>query len=217
MRKTMLCTLALVAACAGTGTAAPESTADEPVGPVAMTTSTPAPFVPSGPVVTHYTNLQIRVTDATASAEAARKLIVDQGGEVTNLSSGPGNASLNATVPPEAMERVRHALARLPGQVESESSSTGDMTPTVQQLRDRLTKLELAEAELDRIMRASTDHTIFDALLTQRELNTRERDSLHMQIASYVQQGKRAQLNIGFLGPVPPTPAAPILHGPQIE
>src|SRR5262245_45293023 len=127
MRTTPLCILALVAACAGTGTAAPESTADEQVGPIALTTSTPAPIVPSGPVMTQYSNLQIRVADPTATAEAARKLIVDLGGEVTNLSSGPGNASLNAMVPPEAMERVRHGLARLPGQVESESSSTNDM------------------------------------------------------------------------------------------
>lgn len=209
------CTLALVTACAGTGAADPEQQVDTPVGPAAIVPTTPMPVIPNGPVMTRYTNLQLRVADPNASAEAVRKLIVDVGGEVTNLSSSAGNASMNAMLPPEALDRFRHGLSRLPGAIESESSNTSDMTPTVQQLRDRLAKLELAEAELDRIMRASTDRTIFDALLTQRELNTRERDSLHMQIGSYVQQAKRAQLSLGFMatnpsaagnGQAPPVP-----------
>jgi Domain of unknown function (DUF4349) len=216
MRRPVLCILALVTACAGTGTAAePTPVADEQVGPLALEPSTIAPVIPVGPVMTRYTNLQIRVADPAASADAARRLLVDAGGEVTNLSSSSDNATLNATLPPEALDRFRHGLSRLPGVVESESSSSGDMTPTVQQLADRLGKLELAEAELDRIMRAATDHAIFDALLTQRELNTRERDSLHMQIASYVQQARRAQLNVNFVSskPSPDVIRDPIHHG----
>jgi hypothetical protein len=205
MRRPVLCILALVTACAGTGHAeAPEAVPDPVVGPAAVAVATPSPVIPTGPVMTHYTNLQILVADPAASSNAVRGLLLDAGGEIVSLSASRETASLNATLPHEALAQLRHALARLPGSVESESSSNGDMTPTVTQLGERLAKLELAEAELDRIMRSASDRAVFDALLTQRELNTRERDSLHQQIASYLQQARNAQLNITFVARAAP-------------
>lgn len=186
--------------------------AEVAVGPE-VAAARPVPVIPAGRLFATYTNLTLEVADPVATAQALRAAVIDAGGEVVNLAHGDAQSTMYGLVPPEALGRVRHALSRLPGKVQSENESSSDVGGNVRQLDTRLQSLLRAEVELDRVMRATTDPLLFDAWLVQRELNNRERDSLVSQIDSVLQQTRRAQLNVTFVR----TGAAPVVMGKGFE
>ncbi len=201
----------LLAACVGHGEPdawTPDAEASSPTA--ALQPRTHAPTIPPGRVIQSYYNLEISVPNPARAADATRTIAHEQGGEVLGLNADANSGSVTVSVDPEAADRFRHALLRIPGTVVRENSNSGDVTQQVAQLDDRLTKLEHAEAEMDRLMRATSDRALFDAWVVQRELNTRERDSLHGQIASYLQSVRRTQINVTFTPTVPVPDAAPV-------
>lgn len=189
----------LLVACAGRGTT------DEPVeaspAPAPVATIAPlraSPELPAGRILTHYVNVAMEVAEPIATAEALQSIAREAGGEVMSLSSSPEQSSIYLQLPPDATGRVRHALAQLPGTITSENASVSDMTDNMRQLDQRLRKLDRAELELERLMRSTVEREVFDAFMAQRELCSRERESLHAQIESTMQQTRRAQLNVTF-------------------
>jgi hypothetical protein len=201
-RRPVLAPLSLVLALTG---CARRGDADDPAQALAVTEEAPAAWSQTpalaplpqheGPVRMQHMNMEIEVADPTKTLAAARTLVLSLGGEITNANASAGAAaSLNATFAPQALERVRHGLGQLPGTIRSENSSVSDMTQHCDMLRDRLQQLGVAEVELERIMRTTRDPTVFEAMLVQRELGTRERESLRQQLAQQFQQAERAQL-----------------------
>jgi hypothetical protein len=110
-------------------------------------------------------------------------------------------------------ERVRAQLGAMDGTVVSESFGANDMTQMVDQLRERLDLVETAEVELENVMRSTIDRHAFDALALQRELNTRERQSLEQQILSYVEQARHGQIYVNLSRPSAAPPPTPHLRG----
>lgn len=201
----------LLVACVGHGEPdawTPEAEASSPTA--ALQPRTHAPTIPPGRVMQAYYNLEMRVPNPARAADATRAAAQDQGGEVLGLDADANHGSVTVSIDPDAADRFRHALLRIPGTVVRENSSSSDITQQVAQLDDRLTKLEHAEAEMDRLMRATTDRALFDAWVVQRELNTRERDSLHAQINSYLQSVRRTQFTVTFTPSTPVPDAAPV-------
>ncbi|HET6585653.1 MAG TPA: DUF4349 domain-containing protein [Nannocystaceae bacterium] len=177
--------------------------------PPAWSATTPLAPIPEheGPVKYQQMNIEIAVADPAKTLAAARNVVLSLGGEVTQANASPGaSGSLTAMMPPQAVERLRGAIGKLPGTIRSEQSSTNDMTPHCDMLRDRLAQLAIAEAELERIMRTTREPQVFDAMLIQRELGTRERENLRQQLTQQLQQTKRAQF---YLTITPDVAAAP--------
>lgn len=202
--------LLLCAATACVGHGADEGWTPDPheASPTAsLQPRTRAPVVPPGRLLQTYHNVEMSVAHPGRSAAAARALAEDAGGEVLSMHADAQQGSLTVAVDPDLADRVRHALVRLPGTVIRENSNASDVSEAVRQLDGRLGRLELAEAEMDRIMRGANDPAMFDAWMVQRELNARERDSLHAQIASYLQQVRRTQIGVTFSTAVLSTPA----------
>lgn len=174
----------------GQAPAAPEE------APPAWSATAPLAPIPEheGPVKYQQLNIEISVPDPSKTLAAARNVVLSLGGEITHASVSPGSSgSLNATLPPQAVERLRGEIGKLSGTILSEQTSTNDMTQHCDTLRDRLGQLGIAEAELERIMRTTREPRVFDAMLIQRELGTRERENLRQQLTQQLQQAKRAQ------------------------
>jgi len=201
-RGLALVLLTLALGCARSGDADPAESAPSDAGsepPPAWSATPPtAPIaVHEGPVRIQVLSLELAADDPIATMTAVRRIVVSLGGEITNANGNAGSAAnLSATLPPAAIERLSHGISQLPGDVRSESTSVNDMTQHCDTLRDRLQQLGIADAELERIMRSSHDPQMFDAMLVQRELGTRERENLRQQLATLVQQAKRAQFNV---------------------
>ncbi|MBK6919457.1 MAG: DUF4349 domain-containing protein [Deltaproteobacteria bacterium] len=189
----------LLVACAGRGATEEPLEATPAVAPVAaIAPLRPAPQLPGGRIVASYVNVAMEVAQPIETAAALQAIAREAGGDVTSLSSSPEQASIYLQLPPEAMGRVRHALAQLPGTIASENASVSDLTDSVRQLDGRLQKLNRADLELERLMRSALEHDLFDAFVAQRELCSRERESLQSQIDNALQQTRRAQLNVTF-------------------
>jgi hypothetical protein len=147
-----------------------------------------------GPVRYQQLNMDVGAKDPAKAILAARTLVLSLGGEIVQANVNEGQAaSLTASMPPQALERLRHGIGQMTIVVNSESSSTQDMTQHCDMLRDRLRQLVIAEAELEKIMRATREPAVFEAMLVQRELGTRERDSLRQQLTQQIQQAQKAQ------------------------
>jgi hypothetical protein len=193
----LLCTS--LPACVGHGGEqdwTPQQSSPALVEAAALQPRTPAPAIPAGRLVGEYYNVEIAVTDIVRTADAIRTLAIDLGAEVVGSNADAANGSVTIAIEPALAERLAHAVAQLPSTPIRASNSTNDVSLAVGQLQERLAKLELAEAEMDRIMRATPDRATFEAWLVQRELSTRERDGLHNQITSYVQQVRRTQFTV---------------------
>lgn len=169
--------------------------AAEEVPPAWSATSARTPLPDhDGPVRYQQLNMDVAAKDPSKTLAAARSLALSLGGEIISANASEGSAaSLTASMPPQALERLRHGMAQLQLDVRSESSSTNDMTQHCDMLRDRLMQLGIAEAELERIMRTTNESEVFEAMLVQRELGSRERESLRQQLAQQIQQAKKAQ------------------------
>jgi hypothetical protein len=169
--------------------------------PAAWSATTPLAPIPDhdGPVRYQSLNMELVVDKPADAMAAARALVLSLGGEVTAANASEDvAASLTASMPPHALERLQHGVGKIPGTVRSENLSTNDMTQHCDQLRDRLRQLGIADAELERIMRTTREESIFEAMLVQRELGTRERESLRQQLTQQIQQAKRAQVYLTF-------------------
>lgn len=193
---------ALAPACVGHGetepyAGTPESTLAHPE----LQPRTPSQTIPAGALRGVNLHIEMRVDKPSQVADAIRTIAQEVGAEVLSLSADEATGSVSVGLDPDRVDRFRHALSRIPGTIVRENSGTSDMTQTVVQLDERLTKLDRAEAEMDRLMRSTSDRDAFDAWLVQRELNTRERDSLRSQIASYLQQVRRSQVTVSLSVP----------------
>jgi hypothetical protein len=191
--------LAISTACVGHGDTeewAPEPASRAEVATASLQPRTPAPTIPAGRLVGAYHNVEIAVPDIVKSTEAIRTIATDLGAEIVNSNADVAQGSVTVALEPATTERFAHAVSRLPGTVIRSSNNTNDVSQAVGQLQERLTKLEHAEAEMDQLMRATPDRATFEAWLVQRELSTRERDNLHNQIGSYVQQVRRTQFSV---------------------
>lgn len=155
---------------------------------------TPIPVIPSGPIIAENVNITLVVADPVQTARAIEAIVSDGGGRLSNLGTSADSGSLNAEIPPQALGRIRQGIARLPGTVVNENVSSNDYGPSLTPLRERLEKLALSETHLDQVMRATTDRKLFEALLVQRELSARERDSARQQIASMLEQTRMVRL-----------------------
>jgi hypothetical protein len=200
-RNALLLTLCAATAvgCVGHGDTeewTPEAVSRAEAATATLQPRTPAPTIPAGRLVGAYHNIEIAVPDIVRTVEAIRTIANDMGAEVQGSNADAVNGSISVALDPALIERFGHAVARMPGTVIRSSNNTNDVSQPVGQLQERLAKLDRAEAEMDRLMRGTTDRAAFDAWLVQRELNTRERDNLHNQIASYLQQVRRAQFSV---------------------
>lgn len=189
----------VLVACAGRGAGEEPLEAAAAAAPVATIAPLRAPpQLPSGRILTHYVNVAMEVAQPAETAAALQAIAREAGGDVNSLSSSPEQATIYLLLPPDAIGRVRHALAQLPGEITSENVSAGDLTDNLRQLDARLRKLDRAELELERLMRSTVEREVFDAFVAQRELCSRERESLQQQIDNSLQQSLRAQLNVTF-------------------
>ena len=135
-----------------------------------------------------------------AILDAARSLDIP-GLQVQYESSSPTYA--NATWRfPSGTNVDLHAIQRaMEGvNVQSANLSESDYSPQVMQQCDRLRLLEDAAAAIDDVL-AHTQGRVAEALLTERELNLRERQSQESSIASLLDQSAydRISINVSLL------------------
>lgn len=224
-RRAVIASALLLAspACVGHGESepyagTPESTLAHPE----LQPRTPAPSIPWGSLRGTNLHVEMQVATPSAVADAIRTIAQELGGEVIGLSADQTSGSVTVGLEPDRVERFRHALSRLPSTIVRENSGTNDMTQAVTQADERLTKLDRAEAEMDRLMRVTTDRDAFEAWVVQRELNTRERDMLRSNITSYLQQVRRSQVTVTLARPAeaggheqPPLRMGKFRHGEE--
>lgn len=172
----------------------PHENASEPVGapitasPLAVTPFAPLPVIPAGPVVAENLNVTIVAADPGGTARAIEALVSDAGGRVTSLSANSNNATIQVEVSPQTHGAIRHGITRLPATIAEESVSSSDYRQALTPLIDRFEKLAMSEAHLDQVMRSTNERRTFEAMLVQRELSGRERESIRQQIASILEQ-----------------------------
>lgn len=171
----------------GAATAAPEATTKK-----ASRTIDPDRFRAS------VASMSLEVPDPVKAHADAERLVVKLGGEVVSSSASTDSGHLSARVGERRLQAVIDALSAMPGRVGSVSRNLNDFTQSATQSADRLRRLDHADAELVRAIKATSDADGVDGLMLLRELSQSERQSQESQIASLRQESERAQIHVSF-------------------
>ena len=140
---------------------------------------TPAPpgaggVIPSFPaqqrIIVRTVNMRLTVADIAAAVDAVAALAADAGGWVVNSDrSASHGGSISIRVPAETLDDTIRRLRELALKVESETSSSQDVTDEYVDIQSRLTGLRATEARLLEIMAQA--ESVKDALSVQLELS----------------------------------------------
>ena len=146
-----------------------------------------------------------RSFNATFSAEdpvkelgKVRALLEELGAEMVNVSSSPGYANVNARLPNEQCADLPRKVRALGHATVNENLTIADLKPNVQWIEDRLLRIDRADRELRRVLRAVRDETSADGLMLLRELAANERRNLETQLTSFVDQARYCQVYVNF-------------------
>ena len=147
--------------------------------PPAAAAPTPAPpgaggVIPSFPaqqrIIVRTVNMRLTVPDIAAAVDAVAGLAADAGGWVVNSDrSASHGGSISVRVPAETLDDTIRRLRQLALKVESETSSSQDVTDEYVDIQSRLTGLRATEARLLEIMAQA--ESVNDALSVQLELS----------------------------------------------
>ena len=145
----------------------------------AAITPTPAPPGPGGVllsspaqqrIIVRTVDLRLTVSDVAAAVDAVAALAVEAGGWVVNSDrSARHGGSIAIRVPAEALDATIRRLRELALAVESETSTSQDVTDEYVDLQSRLTGLRAAETRLLELMAQAA--SVKDALSVQSELS----------------------------------------------
>lgn len=147
--------------------------------PAAAAAPTPAPpgaggVIPSFPaqqrIIVRTVELRLTVSDIAATVDAVAALAAGAGGWVVNSDrSARHGGSISIRVPAETLDATIRRLRELALDVESETSSSQDVTDEYVDIQSRLTGLRATEARLLAIMARA--ESVEDALSVQLELS----------------------------------------------
>ena len=147
--------------------------------PPAGAAPTPAPpgaggVIPSFPaqqrIIVRTVNMRLTVPDIAAAVDAVADLAAGAGGWVVNSDrSASHGGSISIRVPAETLDDTIRRLRELALKVESETSSSQDVTDEYVDIQSRLTGLRATEARLLEIMAQA--ESVKDALSVQLELS----------------------------------------------
>ena len=186
-------TRAVAATAAPAPTAAPQAAAMSMERPVEATRTvaqpaaapTPAPAAPGGVmpalplqqrIIVRTVDLRLTVADVAATVDAVAALAAQAGGWVVNSDrSARHGGSIAIRVPAAALDDTIRRLRQMALKVESETSTSQDVTDEYVDIQSRLTGLRAAETRLLELMEQA--ESVKDALSVQSELS-----NLHPQI-----------------------------------
>ena len=141
---------------------------------------TPAPPAPGGVmpslpaqqrIIVRTVDLRLTVSDVAAAVDAVAALAVASGGWVVNSDrSARHGGSIAIRVPAESLDDTIRRLRELALAVESETSTSQDVTEEYVDLQSRLTSLRVAETRLLELMAQAA--SVKDALSVQSELSS---------------------------------------------
>lgn len=143
-------------------------------------------------------SMSLEVPDPVKAHGEAERLVVKLGGEVMSSSASTDSGHLSARVGERRLQAVIDALSAMPGRVGSVSRNLNDFTQSAKQSAERLRRLDHADAELVRAIKATSDADAVDGLMLLRELSQSERQSQESQIESLRQESERAQIHVSF-------------------
>lgn len=143
-------------------------------------------------------SMSLEVPDPVKAHGEAERLVVKLGGEVMSSSASTDSGHLSARVGERRLQAVIDALSAMPGRVGSVSRNLNDFTQSAKQSAERLRRLDHADAELVRAIKATSDADAVDGLMLLRELSQNERQSQESQIESLRQESERAQIHVSF-------------------
>jgi hypothetical protein len=143
-------------------------------------------------------NATFNVEDPMKELGKVRSLLEGLGAEMVSVSSSPGYANVNARLPNEHCAGLPKKVRALGHVTVNESLSIADLKPNVQWIEDRLVRIDRADRELRRVLRAVRDETSADGLMLLRELAGNERRNLETQLTSFVDQARYCQVYVNF-------------------
>lgn len=143
-------------------------------------------------------SMSLEVPDPVKAHAEAERLVVKLGGEVMSSSASTDSGHLSARVGERRLQAVIDALSAMPGRVGSVSRNLNDFTQSAKQSAERLRRLDHADAELVRAIKATSDADAVDGLMLLRELSQSDRQSQESQIESLRQESERAQIHVSF-------------------
>jgi hypothetical protein len=205
MRALVCSCVVFVSACVGTGKFEdpPEASAGEPapaeVAAVIVDAGGERPRVHlPADAKSHNFNTTLHAADPARALARARALLEDLGAEMVGVSTSPGYANLNARLPGERCAELPARIRTLGYDAVNENLSVGELRTSVQWIEERLDRLDRADRELGRILRAVADEHTADGLLILRELAGNERRNLESQLQSYADQARYCQVYVNF-------------------
>lgn len=143
-------------------------------------------------------SMSLEVPDPVKAHAEAERLVIKLGGEVMSSSASTDSGHLSARVGERRLQAVIDALSAMPGRVGSVSRNLNDFTQSAKQSAERLRRLDHADAELVRAIKAASDADAVDGLMLLRELSQSDRQSQESQIESLRQESERAQIHVSF-------------------
>ena len=127
-------------------------------------------FLAQQRIIVRTVNMRLTVADIAAAVDAVADLAADAGGWVVNSDrSASHSGSVSVRVPAETLDDTIRRLRQLALKVESETSSSQDVTDEYVDIQSRLTGLRATEARLLEIMAQA--ESVKDALSVQLELS----------------------------------------------
>jgi hypothetical protein len=143
-------------------------------------------------------NATLVAGDPIAAVAKARALLEEMGAEMVGVSSGPEYSNVSARLSNAKCADLPQRVRALGYEATSENLSVSDLRSAVQQIEDRLARLDRADREVRRILRGVADDATADGLLVMRELAGNERRNLEQQLTSYSDQARYCQVYVNF-------------------
>ena len=143
-------------------------------------------------------NATFETKEPTKAVALTRAMLEELGAEMLGVSSGPQYANVNARLPNERCSELPARTRALGYTVTSENLTVSDLRSSVQWIEDRLVRLDRADRELRRVLRAVADDGTADGLLVLRELAGNERRNLEQQLTNYADQARYCQVYVNF-------------------
>ena len=143
-------------------------------------------------------SMSLEVPDPVKAHAEAERLIVKLGGEVMSSSASTDSGHLSARIGERRLQSAIDALQATPGRVANVNRNLNDFAQSAKQSAERLRRLDHADAELVKAIKAAGDADAVDGLMLLRELSQSERQSQESQIDSLRQESERAQIHVSF-------------------
>ncbi|MEM6989121.1 MAG: DUF4349 domain-containing protein [Myxococcota bacterium] len=145
----------------------------------------------------HNVNVSLVSGDPVRTLGKAERVIGGAGGQIEHSNGSDGSANLSARIPPSRVDDVLSGLRRISGKVTNVNRGSSDMAASVQQTKQRLADLELAQAALNAAMaEASPDER--RGLVVLFELAQREQRSAESTLTNLELQTSTAVVNVSI-------------------